>query len=415
MTARHDSDPGADPDLPALLPGLLRNDEPTSSSSAAASRSPRDWFVDLVAILIAAAVGLIGFAETVPDSGVDSTRALDLVVGAVACLSLWWRRRWPVELGVGVAAVSVFAASAGGPTLVLLFTVAVHRRFTVTAVVAAVHFAAAVAYYGVYPDPELSWRGTTIFSAMFVVTITAWGMFVRARRQLVLSLRERTHQAESEAALRVEQARHRERERIAREMHDVLAHRISLLSVHAGALEYRPDAPRADVAKAASVIRSSAHQALQDLREIIGVLRAPSADDPDRPQPTLDDIAALVSESEQAGMRVAATEDYPRDTSPPPAVARCAYRVVQEGLTNARKHADGTGVRVRVTGSQDNGLDVEVTNRPPVGPTSPHVIPGAGTGLIGLAERVDLLGGRLEHGWTPDDDFRVHAWLPWPA
>ena len=98
-------------------------------------------------------------------------------------------------------------------------------------------------------------------------------MFVRARRQLVVSLRDRAERAEAEQQLRVEQARQAERARIAREMHDVLAHRISLLSLHAGALEFRPDAPPEEVARAAGVIRASAHEALEDLREVIGVLR----------------------------------------------------------------------------------------------------------------------------------------------
>ena len=114
-------------------------------------------------------------------------------------------------------------------------------------------------------------------------------MFVRARRQLVLSLRERADRAEAEQQLHVEQARQQERARIAREMHDVLAHRISLLSMHAGALEFRPDAPPEEVARAAGIVRASAHQALQDLREVIGVLREEPAVNggPERPQPTL--------------------------------------------------------------------------------------------------------------------------------
>ena len=105
------------------------------------------------------------------------------------------------------------------------------------------------------------------------VAVVTWGMFVRARRQLVLTLRDRAERAEAEQHLRVDQARQQERARIAREMHDVLAHRISLLSLHAGALEFRPDAPPEEVARAAGVIRSSAHEALNDLREVIGVLR----------------------------------------------------------------------------------------------------------------------------------------------
>ena len=103
--------------------------------------------------------------------------------------------------------------------------------------------------------------------------MVGWGLFVRAQRELVLSLRERAERLEAEQRLRVEQAREAERRRIAREMHDVLAHRVSLLSLHAGALEFHPDASAEEVAEAAAVIRASAHAAMQELRDVIGVLR----------------------------------------------------------------------------------------------------------------------------------------------
>lgn len=420
--------PASSPELPALLPGVLRvdPDDADPARRGRVRRSVRDWIVDTLCFVIAVIIGLMTYDSAMQNDPPELVQMIDLIVGALACVSLWWRRRWPVQLAVVVALLAVGVSSAAGAGVVLLFTVAVHRRWAVAAAVAGVNFCTALAFYGVYPDPVLAFRWTVLLSASVVAAVTLWGMLVRSRRQLVLSLRERAHQAEAEAALRVERARHLERERIAREMHDVLAHRISLLSVHAGALEYRPDAPRADVANAAGVIRASAHQALQDLREIIGVLRAPSSDDdPDRPQPTLAQLPALVEESRQAGMRVsvvdnltgAATGDG-AGAEPPPAVARCAYRVVQEALTNVRKHARGTGVCVTLTGGPGGGLAVEVRNRMPVGSAgraTTSEIPGTGTGLIGLAERVGLAGGMLEHGITRDGDFRVHAWLPWPA
>jgi signal transduction histidine kinase len=245
-----------------------------------------------------------------------------------------------------------------------------------------------------------------------------WGMFVRARRQLVVSLRDRAERAEAEQQLRVEQARQAERARIAREMHDVLAHRISLLSLHAGALEFRPDAPPEEVARAAGVIRASAHQALEDLRAVIGVLRdGPGGDGaPERPQPTLADLPALVDESRAAGMRVSFSSSLADDAVVPDGVGRNAYRVVQEGLTNARKHARGSAVDVVVAGSPGEGLEIEIRNRLPVGALAAAAeIPGAGTGIVGLAERASLAGGRLEHGRTDAGDYRLWAWLPWPT
>jgi signal transduction histidine kinase len=233
----------------------------------------------------------------------------------------------------------------------------------------------------------------------------------------VVSLRERAERAESEQQLRVGQARQLERNRIAREMHDVLAHRISLVSMHAGALEFRADAVGGEVARSAAVIRSSAHQALEDLREVIGVLRDGTDDDaPERPQPTLDDVPCLIKESQQAGMHVTFRFDFPEtDGGLPLSVGRTAYRIVQEGLTNARKHAPGAAVVVDLEGSPGPGLTVEVRSRRPIADWPGPRIPGAGQGLVGLAERADLAGGRLEHGQLADGDFRLGAWLPWPA
>jgi signal transduction histidine kinase len=253
-----------------------------------------------------------------------------------------------------------------------------------------------------------------VLSWLVIGVVLVWGMFVRSRRQLVLSLRDRAERAETEQQLRVEQARQAERARIAREMHDVLAHRISLLSLHAGALEFRPDAPPEEVARAAGVIRASAHQALEDLRAVIGVLReAPAGEGvPEPPQPTLADLPALIEESREAGMRVTFTP--PEVEAPPDSLGRNVYRVVQEGLTNARKHARGSTVDVVISGSPDAGLEIEIRNRLPVGVASSS-IPGAGTGIIGLAERASLAGGRLEHGRTEAGDYRLWAWLPWPT
>ncbi|NEE04625.1 sensor histidine kinase [Phytoactinopolyspora halotolerans] len=404
-------------ELPGLLPGLLRYDADTGPRPA--RRTPRDWLVDVVLFLLAIGIGLTAFDQGGGAAAREEVQLADLAAGATACLALWWRRRWPTALAVAIAPLSIVASSAGGAAVVMMFTVAVHRRFAVTMAVAALHMVSGSLYYLVYPDPELSLRASIVAGVLLVTAVTAWGLFVRARRQLVLSLRERAQQAESEAALRVEQARHLERERIAREMHDVLAHRISLLSVHAGALEYRPGAPGHEIAAAASVIRSSAHQALQDLRDVIGVLRTqPVTDaDPEGPQPTLDDLPALVEESRQAGMRITFDDRRDDDAPAPPAtIARCAYRVVQEGLTNAHKHASGSAVRVTLEGNPVDGLCVEVWNRMPVSRMGAQSeIPGAGTGLIGLAERLALADGRFEHGRTPDGDFRIRAWLPWPA
>lgn len=400
------------PDHPSLLPALLAAD----AAEGRVRRSARDWVVDVLCFLLAIGFGALMLYFTAhgrPHAQPHPPRVPDVVLGAVAALLLWVRRRWPVPIAVALAVTGVFSVTSVGPAAIFVFTVAVHRRFRTVALVAAAHLTSSAVYTAFYPDSDQSFWVSMLWTAVLMGATVAWGMFVRARRQLVLSLRDRALRAEAEQQLRVEQARHQERARIAREMHDVLAHRISLLSVHAGALEFRPDAPPTEIAQAAGVIRASAHQALQDLREVIGVLRDDAGDGaPERPQPSLTDLPALIDESRRAGMAVKWDNQVPDVSVVPANIGRSAYRTVQEGLTNARKHAPGAAVRVMVGGSVGSGLTIEVRN--PLVKAAPE-IPGAGAGLIGLTERAMLAGGKLEHGRTLQGDFRVHAWLPWPA
>jgi len=249
----------------------------------------------------------------------------------------------------------------------------------------------------------------------FLLTVIAfgWGLYLRARRELVASLRERAERLAADQERSAEQAREAERRRIAREMHDVLAHRLSLLSVHAGALEFHPGAPPGEIAEAAAVIRTSATAALADLRQVITVLRedATAADGP--PQPGFGQLADLLEESRSAGMTLHAHIDLPSPAQATKTAGRTVYRVIQEGLTNARKHAPGAPVEVTVT-TDGEMLIAEVTSRRPTGMTGP--VPaaptGAGAGLIGLAERVALGGGQLEHGPNAIGDFTLRATIP---
>jgi signal transduction histidine kinase len=248
------------------------------------------------------------------------------------------------------------------------------------------------------------------------VIAAAWGLFVRVRRELVLSLHERNRQLQAEQELRVQDAQRAERDRIAREMHDVLAHRISLLSLHAGALEYNPNASPEEIARAAQVIRVSARAAQEELREVIGVLRADVGEQPlEPPQPRLADLTTLIDESRRAGMdvRLDATVDL---EALPETLGRTVYRLIQEALTNARKHAPGQLVTIELRGERDAGVRVAVSNRPrvgtaPDGPAHEHV--GSGTGLVGVGERVTLAGGTLTYGPLPGGGFEVAAELPW--
>ncbi|OLF13349.1 sensor histidine kinase [Actinophytocola xanthii] len=344
-----------------------------------------------------------------------STLGAEAALGGLSCVGVWLRRRRPVGFAVVTGVFSVYSVAAAGLALIALFTLTVHRRFAVAAPIVAGHLVAALLSPLVRPELPLTQGSEAVLAAVCVAAILAWGMYVRARRQ---SLHDRALRAESEKELLVTQARQLERNRIAREMHDVLAHRISLLSLHAGALELRLGARGDEDAEVAGVVRDCAHQALEDLREVIGVLRGDvlAADDaPDRPQPTLVDLPALVDESRRAGMRVQLDSAVAEPDAVPAVASRSAYRILQEGLTNARKHADGARVSVTVRGAAGEGLTVEVCNPGQPGSTAPGDIPGAGAGLIGLVERATLAGGRLEHGRTESGDFRLRAWLPWPT
>ena len=264
----------------------------------------------------------------------------------------------------------------------------------------------------VYP-PGDSLLLNVFVGALLMAVVIGWGLFVRVQREQVFSLQERAASLEAERRLHVEQARDAERRRIAREMHDVLAHRVSLLSLHAGALEFRPDAPPEEIAEAAAVIRATAHSALEDLREVIGVLRdGGEGGEPEPPQPTLANVPALVEESRAAGMRVRCQIDVPGAEAASDALGRTVYRIVQEGLTNARKHAPAAAVDVTVTGG--DRLVIEIVSRRPVGvAVAAEPLPGAGSGLIGLGERVALAGGELQHGPDASGDFVLRATLPW--
>ncbi|MEU2711747.1 histidine kinase [Streptomyces sp. NPDC007205] len=376
-------------------------------------RTARDWVVDTSCFLLAAVIGLAAARSVSDEPGLPHSLAvLDQTLGAVACAAVWLRRRWPAGLAAAMVPVGLLSDTSGGVAMVALFTLAVHRPFRYVAWIGGVDLALVPLFYWLRPDPDLSYAGTVVFTTLLTVSITGWGMFVRSKRMLMLSLRDRAHRAETEARLRAEQAQRLAREAIAREMHDVLAHRLTLLSVHAGALEFRPDAPPEEITRAAGVIRESAHEALQDLREIIGVLRAGESEETaGERRPTLAALDALVAECREAGMKVTLDHRVADPAAVPASVGRTAYRIAQEALTNARKHAPGAEVTLSLTGTPGDCLTLAITNPPPT--TEPAPVPGSGQGLIGLTERASLTGGRLEHGTTADGGFAVRAWLPW--
>ena len=203
-----------------------------------------------------------------------------------------------------------------------------------------------------------------------------------------------------------------ERTRIAREMHDVLAHKVSLIALHAGALELNTGGDPARIRQSATVIRLTAREALQELRGVLGVLQEEPGTRarPDAPAP-FPDLGSLVEESTRAGERVE-LRDHAGPMPPP--TARVVYRVVQEGLTNAHRHAPGASTTISVDHGDDATVTVTIHNGP--GSGAPMDLPGSGSGLVGLAERIRLVGGSLHSGPlgpAGHDGWQLRAVVPW--
>jgi len=321
---------------------------------------------------------------------------LDVTVGVAALALLPVLLRWPVPGALALAGLAAVSPAAIPAATFGTLHVAEWRRFAVAAWVGAAGVVAG-AVQGLWrPFGGLPYIWWLVIVIAVEAALVGWGQLTQARRALIASLRERARRAEAEQGRRVAEARAAER--------------------YAGAIEYRPDAPPEQVARAAGVVRAGAHQALDELREVITVLREDDGDDDaaQRPQPGLADLPLLVEESRDAGARVQLDDRVPDPAALPGAAGRTAYRVVQEGLTNARKHAPGEPVQVVVDGRPGGGLLIDIRNPLVNGQATGPAIGGSGTGLIGLTERVRLAGGELDHEAT-DGEFRLSARLPWPA
>ncbi|MGW1610735.1 sensor histidine kinase [Streptomyces sp. NPDC002285] len=263
-----------------------------------------------------------------------------------------------------------------------------------------------------------------ISAALLLLLPALSGTLLGRRRPLTGLLRERNAYLEQTRTLTAEAARLEERTRIAGEMHDLLGHRLSLISVHAGALELAAARQAPPLVGQVELLRTTAGTAMEELREILGVLRRAELADAMDPtdgsgnasaseRGTREDITALVAQSRQAGGGPVELDWSVPDTAEAGARARQAiHRVVREGLTNVLKHASGAPTRVEVR-STDAGIEVDVTNGPPR--EAGRSQGGTHSGLAGLHERISLLGGSFGAGPLPDGGFRVTARLPTDA
>jgi signal transduction histidine kinase len=389
------------------------------STTTALSRRGRPSRRTLDGVLGSALVGLAALSVQSEWASFDgrpvATIVVDLACGVLSIGLLYGLRRSPVRLALVLSALLTVSAAATPAAGTAALWVAQRRRLPVAIGVAVAGVAGHLVRASWRPTPDRPFGLWLVVVAASYAALVGWGAQSRARHALVASLEERAQRAEEDQVHRIAEARRAERTKIAREMHDVLAHRLSLLAAYAGALEYRPDAPPEDLARAGGVIRDGAHQALEELREVIGVLRDdPAESEPDRPQPTLADLPRLLAESRAAGTPVRLDDRLAAAGSVPDVLGRTVYRVVQEALTNARKHAPGQEVTVLVAGEAGRRLLVVVTNRTGRDGPDRDRVPGSGSGLVGLRERVQLAGGRLD-AKAGRGRFRLWAVLPWPA
>ncbi|MEJ2860382.1 sensor histidine kinase [Actinomycetospora flava] len=342
---------------------------------------------------------------------------VDLAGGVAAAALVLARRRFPIGSALVVYALTVLCTSAWLAGAVATFSIAVRRPWP-TAAALGVFSLALGPLQGLVrlQTPENASWATLAWAAGTTVVVVATGAAVRARHELMDSLVERAERAEREAALRADAARTAERTRIAREMHDVLAHRLSMVSLHAGALAHRRTASPDEIRDALEVVRAGAREALVDLRAILGVLRDPDADPAGpaevgtaaiAPQPTLADLDRLVDGVRAAGTPVTLRTDLD-GAAVPDECGRTLYRITQETLTNAARHAPGLPVDVRLCATDGGEVELDVSNPlPPAGAGGP-----SGNGLLGITERVELAGGRVLALGPHHGRFRVAVRVP---
>lgn len=329
------------------------------------------------------------------------------VCGLVSMLARKWL--WPLLL---VTALTWTFLSVYPTVMVSCYYAAIHltrRKHAITFLLVATALIGAPIGIGLGLQNDLS-SGLllpVVAVALLVGLPYAIGLWVNARRQVISGLHERAARLEQEHAARADQARAEERARIAREMHDVVAHRVALMVLHAGALEV--NAPDERLANEASLIRTTGREALTELRQVLGVLRTHG--EPEAalvPQPDLSDLERLLDQARAAGLPVKLVEEGP-EIHLSLVVQRTAYRIIQEALTNVVKHAAGaeTVVTLRYL---SHAVELKVDNGPSL--RSIEKLPGSGLGLIGLRERVALLYGRLEARARLDGGFTVTVVLP---
>ncbi|MGW9266406.1 sensor histidine kinase [Gordonia terrae] len=340
---------------------------------------------------------------------------IDLAFGVLSYIVIWWRRTHPVPVTTFTNIVGMVSSTTLGPGLLAMVSLSSRRRWVEIIPQAALSFGAGMIALTFFATPAEQ-NGPIIVqyavTAVATAAMVAWGLYIGSRRELLASWQARALASEAEQQAKVMQARSLERARIAREMHDILAHRISAMSMSAGALAYRSDLSGEQIRETAQIIQETSHLALTELREVLGVLReGPGDATPEEPQ-GVPDLSALIEEARRLGMRLESRCDIDV-SSLSPGISRTLYRCVQEALTNARRHSPSAPVTLHIRGGPEHGVDLLVENPLPLSMGSNASSPGFG--LVGLAERVQLHGGRQSATVSEDKRFLLHVWLPWQS
>ncbi|MFD7665164.1 sensor histidine kinase [Streptomyces sp. NPDC059788] len=335
-----------------------------------------------------------------------TVRSAVLLTCGLALLSS--QRWWPAP-ALTTVATGVWGWPGLPLLLIALFDLADRRRIRAAVACSAV----ALAGNAVLSPAASLWIPQQYGSMLFLILAVIGGLWMGNRRRLVQALNAQVKHLRTERELREQAARMAERSAIAAEMHDVLAHRLSLIALHTGIMATKKDTLPDPVIERLSLLRTASTDALTDLRDVLGALHTAeplSAANP--PAPVLRDVEEMIEQARSAGQAISVTVEG-RPAQAPAAHRLAVYRLVQEALTNARKHAPDAPVCVRVAYAPPDTL-VEVTNPPGTGLTGAQQV-SSGFGLIGLRERVEALGGHLNAGPGGAGTWRLAARIPHPT
>lgn len=382
--------------------------------------SPADPTQRVRQTVLAGCVGLVLFA-TLWGSFYDRNAAgiavasmiIDIAAGLLALgLMLLVRRDQQLMLAWLVNILATISSLAAGAAVITLLGIASNRRPRQIVPLGVMAVTSTVVSESIISDRTETALVNVIFGACVVGLIICWGLYLGANREAERARALRARAQEHEQTMLLLRARDVERTRIAREMHDALAHRISLIALHSGAIGYRQDLTVEQLREGVGLIHESAQQALAELSGVLGYLSSKGSEATGlKPQPNLTDLPDLVSEAKAMGAPITLIDHVVE--SPPDWLGRQAYRIVQESITNAQKHAPGAKIVIELNGQPEGQLTVSVMNDAASNSATRQPLPTSGRGLIGLIERAESLGGSVEHGPTPAGGYAVRAWIPW--